>query len=177
MAAIFASMSIMNRRASLAVGAALLGFLPMVCADSYAQQSGASVTTLSSQLPTIEGRWVLTYDNPTGARKTRIFTFGRDKNGRLIGTQNEPAWQCDLTVRFKGDKLWMKVTPHKPAHIVAPNQPSGTVLGNPVSTIFEAKITGNTMKGKFYDENVLGSSINFTGVRETKVDAAGPTTK
>jgi hypothetical protein len=170
-------MSIMNRRALLATGAALLGLLPMVCADGYAQQSGTTDTTASRQAPTIEGRWVLTYDNPAGTQKTRIFTFDRGKNGRLIGTQNEPAWQCDLTVHFKGDKLWMKLTPHMPTHIVIPNLPPGTVLGDPVSTIFEAKITGDTMKGKFYGENVLGSSINFTGIRETKVDAVGAATK
>ena len=65
----------------------------------------------------------------------------------------------------------MKSTPRMPTHIVivAPNLPPGAVLGDPISTIFEAKITGDTMKGKFYGENVLGSSINFTGIRETKV--------
>ena len=106
----FASMSIMNRRAFLAIGTALLGLLPMVSADSYAQQSGASDTTVSRQAPTIEGRWVLTYDNPAGVHKTRIYTFDRDKNGRLTGTENEPGCQCDLTVFFKGDKLSMKVS-------------------------------------------------------------------
>jgi hypothetical protein len=169
--------SIMNRRAFLAIGAALLGLLPMVSADSYAQKAGASDTSASHQAPTIEGRWVLKYDNPAGVQKTRIFTFDHDKNGRLIGTQNEPPWQCDLNIRFKGDKLWMKLTPHIPNNIAAPNLPPGTVLGHPISTIFEAEITGDTMKGKLYGENVLGSSINFTGIRDTKVDAVGPTTK
>jgi hypothetical protein len=170
-------MQIMNRRAFLAIGAVLLGLLPMVSADSYAQKSGASDTTVSRQTPTIEGKWVLTYDNPAGVQKTRIFTFDHDKNGRLIGTQNEPAWQCDLTVRFKGDKLWMKLTPRIPNNIATPNLPPGAVLGHPISTIFEAKIAGDTMKGKFYGENGLSNSINFTGIRDAKVDAVGPTTK
>lgn len=118
---------------------------------------------------------MLTYVNPAGAQKTRIFTFDRDKNGRLTGTQSEPACQCDVTVGFKGDKLWMKLLPHIPTHIVGPNLPRTILV--PTTTIFEAKITGDTMKGKFYSEYVLGSSINFTGIRETKVDALGPTTK
>jgi hypothetical protein len=134
-----------------------------------------SLAIVSRQAPTIEGRWVLTYDNPARAQKTRIFTFDRDKNGRLTGTQNEPACQCDLTVGFKGDKLWMKLTPHIATNVVAPNLPRTVLV--PISTIFEAKITGDTMKGKFYGEYVLGSSISFTGIRETKVDAVGPTTK
>lgn len=71
----------------------------------------------------------------------------------------------------------MKLTPRMPAQFVIPNPPPGVAFGQPISTIFEAKITGDTMRGKFYGENVLNSSINFTGVRETKVDAVGPTTK
>jgi hypothetical protein len=170
-------MSTMNRRVFLAIGAALLSLLPILSADSYRQQTGASDTAASRQAPSVEGKWILTYENPAGVQKTRIFTFDRDKNGRLVGTQNEPAWQCDLTVHFKGDKLWMKLTRHKPTHIVAPNLPPGTVLGDPISWIFEAKITGDAMKGKFYGENVPGSSINFTGVRKTTEEAATPTPK
>ena len=118
---------------------------------------------------------MLTYDNPAGVHKTRTYTFDRDKNGRLTGAENEPGCQCDLAVHFKGDKLSMKLTPHIATNVVAPNLPRTVLV--PISMIFEAKITGDTMKGEFYGEYALGSSIHFTGIRETKVDAVGPTTK
>ena len=71
----------------------------------------------------------------------------------------------------------MKIKPRLRTNIVAPNLPPGTVLGQPFSQIFEAKIKGDTMKGEFYFEYALGSGIHFTGIRETKVGTVGPTTK
>jgi hypothetical protein len=147
---------------------------PMVSYPVAAQQNTPNTGAPSAIL---EGKWVITYENPKGVKKNRTFTFARDKNGQLVGIQNDPAWQCDLTVRLKGDKLWMKLAFHKPAHLATPNLPPGTVLGDPISTIFEAKISGDSMNGQFYGENVLGNSIKFTGVREAKVEPVGQSTK
>jgi hypothetical protein len=174
-------MSVMNPKVFVDVRALLVAaLLSTVAAGSHAQPSGPGPEASSGgqQLPTIEGKWVLQYDYPAGIHKTRVFTIERDKSGKLIGTQDEPVCPCDLIISFKGDKLRMKLTPHKPTRIVSPNPlPPGTILGDPISTIFEAKVTGDTMRGKFYGENVPGSSINFTGVRKTAVDAASPVTK
>lgn len=161
----------MNPRLFLSVRTALLiTSLSVADARSLGQQTRpSSEAAASQQLPTIEGKWVLTYDYPAGVHKTRIFTLERDKNGRLTGTQDEPACPCDLVVSFKGDKLRMKLTPHRPTRVATP-LPPGVILGDPLSTIFESKVTGDTMMGKFYVENVAGESIKFTGVRQTKTE-------
>jgi hypothetical protein len=44
--------------------------------------------------------------------------------------------------------------------------PAGTVLGDPISTIFEAKIMGDTMEGKFYLASASGSDVKFRGTRQ-----------
>jgi hypothetical protein len=107
------------------------------------EQTGKpSDVSASQQPPTVEGKWLLTYDY-RGDHKRRIFTLERDKKGRLTAIQNEPACPCAVIASFKGDKLTMKLTPHSPTRVA--NLPSGTVLGNPMSTIFEAKVNGDTM--------------------------------
>jgi len=145
----------------------LVAYLFIAVAPGHAQQSGPSHgASAVQQLPTIEGKWVLTYDYPAGVHKARMFTFDRDEKGKLTGIQNEPVCPCDLVVSFKGDKLRMKLTPHKPTHIANPSSlPPGVILGDPISTIFEAKVSGDTMVGKFYAENG-GESIKFTGLRQ-----------
>ena len=111
---------------------------------------------------------MLTYDHPAGVHKTRIFTLERDNKGKLIGRQDEPLCPCDLLVNFKKDKLTMKLTPHKPTRGATPNLPPSIVLGDPISTIFEAKVAGDTMVGKFYGESGLSETIHFTAIRQTK---------
>ena len=63
----------LNARAFL-----LIAFFFIVAAPSHTQQSGPSPqASAAQQLPTIEGKWVLSYDYPAGIHKTRIFTFER----------------------------------------------------------------------------------------------------
>jgi hypothetical protein len=126
------------------------------------QQTGKpSDVSAGQQPPTVEGKWLLTYDY-RGEHKTRIFTLERNKKGRLTATENEPVYPCDVIASFKGNKLIMKVTPHGP--IRAANLPGAIVV--PTSTIFEAKVNGDTMKGKFYPEGMASENVLFTGQRE-----------
>jgi hypothetical protein len=120
-------------------------------------------TSTSQQAPAVEGKWLLTYDY-RGQRRSRTFTLERDKKGRLIGTQNEPVCPCDVAASFKGNKLTMKLTPHKPTQVG--NLPPGTILGNPLSTIFEAKVSGDTMEGEFYLAGGSGEIVKFNGIRQ-----------
>jgi hypothetical protein len=124
----------------------------------------------SQQPPTVEGKWLLTYDY-RGAHRTRTFTLERDKKGRLIGTQNEPVCPCDVVASFKGDKLTLKLTPHRPTHVE--NLAPGVVLGDPLSTILEAKVSGDTMEGKFYLERGSGEPIKFKGIRQARTEPPG----
>lgn len=163
--------------------AALLALIPLlVCANSsegvpqsFLQQTGKPPETSASQQPlTVEGKWLLTYDY-RGEHRTRTFALERDKKGRLIGTQNEPVCPCNVIASFKGDKLTLKVTPHKPTRVE--NLPPGIILGNPLSTIFEAKVNGDTMEGKFYLEGGSGESIKFKGIRQPRAEPPASTPK
>jgi hypothetical protein len=47
------------------------------------------------------------------------------------------------------------------------NLPPGTILGNPLSTIFEAKVSGDTMEGEFYVAGTtFGEIVKFNGIRQ-----------
>jgi len=154
----------------------LLALIPLlVCVNtsegvrqSSPQQTEKPPEVSASQQPlTVEGKWLLTYDY-RGEHRTRIFILERDKKGRLIGTQNEPVCPCDVVATFKGDKLTLKVTPRKPTRVQ--DLPPGVILGDPLSTIFEAKVSGDTMEGKFYVERGSGESIKFKGIRQSRTE-------
>ena len=154
--------------------AALSGLVPLLVwvnasegfQELASQQTGNSRETSAGQQPTtIEGKWLVTWVTAQGQQKTRIFTLERDKKGRLVGSQDECP--CDVAVSFKGDKLELTVTPHKPTRVVPP-QPN--VILEPLRSIYEAKVTGDTMKGKFYFEGHPYESRNFTGVRQVKTE-------
>jgi hypothetical protein len=63
------------------------------------------------------------------------------------------------------DAKYIGLAPHKPTRAVPP-QPN--LILQPLSTIYEAKVTGDTMKGKFYVEGHAHESRNFTGIRQGK---------
>jgi hypothetical protein len=138
---------------------ALLALILLLCCVSGAGQS--------SPQPTLEGKWILTYDY-RGQHRTRTFTFERDKKGRLVGTQNDPVCPCALLVHFKGGKLTMELTPPNPVkpEILVPS----VMLGPPLSTIFEAKVSGDEMDGKFYLKGGNGETVNFKGARQTATE-------
>lgn len=124
----------------------------------------------SQQSVAIEGKWLLTWVSAQGEQKTRIFTLERNKKGTLIAMQDEAACPCDVTVSFKGDKVKLRVKPRKPTRAVPSLQPN--VILEPLSTIYEAKLTGDTMKGKFYVEGFPAESRGFTGTRQGKTEPA-----
>jgi hypothetical protein len=171
-------MGIMNPKLFLVVRTTLvIALLSIGVAHGHPQQSQSrSEASASHQLPGIEGKWVLAYDS-AGVLKTRIFTFERDKDGRFIATLDEPGvCPCDVLVSLKGNKLKLRVTPHKPTRVVPPLPPN-VVLGEPLSTIYEAKVIGDTMEGKFYLERAGVGTTRFTGNRESKAEAAVSPTK
>jgi hypothetical protein len=94
----------------------------------------------------------------------QTITFGRDKKGKLVATQDAPASPWTVLVHFKGDKLTMEVIP--PKRVPVGNMGPGAFV-ELYSTIFEAKVSGDEMDGKFYSKTGTGDSVKFKGIRQT----------
>lgn len=100
----------------------------------------------------VEGKWLITFVGPDGVNRTRILTLHRDKTA-LTGTLDAPVCPCAVSGSIKGDKLELRISPQN---------------RKAVSTIYIAKVSGDTMNGESYLEGVNDPGSKFKGIRQAQ---------
>lgn len=118
------------------------------------QDSAKTLPGTEAQKPLgVEGKWLITFADPSNNYPTRILTLRFD-NGKLTGSLDAPACPCVVSGKMQGDKLTVKITPH-----------------GAMSMNYAATVTGDTMKGESYMENNFPHhGVKFTGIRQVQAD-------